>query len=118
MEKQYEGKFITEVWDYRLSTATPLIDRRGGTWVVKIYAKDNPDYDPSKPETLSAPLEEFDTKLPHEPGDERDSAKLSVCYNWLRSVRDKYSRPDIEELKPIVAKINAANAELAKRGAI
>ena len=111
---EIQGVSIQEVWDYRLSTATPLIDRRGGTWVAQVWAKNNPDY----PTTLSKPLEEYDTGLPAEGGDQFDAAKLSRCYEWFRSVRDKYARDDIETLKPHVAKINQANAALAERGAV
>ena len=110
-------KDIKEVWDYRLSSAVPLIDRASGTWVVKIFAKDNEDYDPSKQKTMALPLEEFDTGIVYELGDEYDVSKLKPCYEWLLSVRDKYSLPNIEELKPVVSKINEANAKLAELGA-
>ena len=106
---------IEDVWDYRLSTAAPLIDRRSGTWVVQIWSKNNPDYDPAA--GPARPLEEYDTGIPFVPGDEHDEEKISICYDWLLSVRDKYSRPDIEELKPVVARIRKAQAELAARGA-
>lgn len=115
---EIQGVHIREVWDFRLSNATPLIDRRRGTWVAQIWAKNNPDYDPNDPSTLAEPLEEYDTGIPVEKGDERDCAKVAKCYEWFKSVRDKYARDDIEELKPHVAKINQANAELAKRGAV
>ena len=98
---------IREVWDFRLSTATPLIDRTSGKWVVKIFAKVNPD-------GTGEPLEEYDTGIDHVVGDAHDGEKLDVCYEWLRSVRDDYAHPDIDKLKPVVVKINAANAELAK----
>jgi cytochrome oxidase Cu insertion factor (SCO1/SenC/PrrC family) len=112
--KKFEGKNIREVWDFRLSKATPVIDRRTGTWVVHIYSKVNPDYDPKKPETLAKPLESHDTKIPAVTGDEHDVEKVKKCYKWLYSVRDKYSLPEIEKMKPEVAKINAANAKLAE----
>ena len=115
---EIKGVSIDEVWDYRLSNATPLIDRRGGTWVVQIWAKDNPDYDPSDPATLAKPLVEHDTGLKAEHGDQFDAAKIAVCYEWLLTVRDQYSRDDIEELKPLVAQINSVNAALAERGAV
>jgi hypothetical protein len=112
-----QGKNIREVWDFRLSRATPLIDRRSGTWVVHIYDKVNPDYDPKKPETEAKPLESHDTKIPAVEGDQFDTAKVKVCYEWLLKVRDKYALEDIEERKPIVAEINAANEKLAQLGA-
>ena len=107
---------IREVWDYRLSTACPTIDRSSGYWVVKIYSKTNPDYDPENPSTLALPLEEFDTGIEYELGDEYDVEKLTVCYEWLLSVRDNYAYDDIEKMKPIVAKINEENAKLAELG--
>jgi hypothetical protein len=94
-----------------------MIDRRGGTWVVKIISKNNLDYDPADPKTLAMPLEEHDTGLAWEDGDEYDEAKLTVCYEWLRSVRDKYALPNIEELKPVVKAINIENARRAALGA-
>ena len=104
---------IRDVWDYRLSTASVMIDRISGTWVVKIISKNNPDYDPAKPETLAKPLEVYDTGLPWEEGDEYDESKLTVCYDWLRTVRDKYALPNIEQLKPRVKAINEKNARQA-----
>lgn len=111
----FEGKNILEVWDYRLSTACPMIDRSGGTWVVKIFAKDNLDYSEGAKPAL--PLETHDTGIQTKPNDAYDTAKVAKCYEWLLTVRDKYALPNIEELKPIVKKINKANAELAAKGA-
>lgn len=104
---------IRDVWDFRLSTASVMIDRRSGTWVVKIFSKNNPDYEPNIYDTLAKPLEEHDTGLPWEEGDEYDEAKLTVCYDWLRTVRDKYALPNIEQLKPKVKAINEKNAKQA-----
>ncbi|MCH9836292.1 hypothetical protein K0U83_11555 [bacterium] len=115
---EISGENIREVWDYRLSNATPLIDRRGGTWVAQVWAKANPDYDPADPSTLAAPLEVYDTGIPATPGDEHDPEKVLACYVWFLAVRDEYARADIEELKPFVATINQATAELALRGAV
>ena len=112
-----QGKDIREVWDFRLSSAVPQIDRRSGAWVVNIYSKTNPDYDPEDPTTLAAPLESHDTGIAFEEGDERDESKVIVCYEWLLTIRDKYTLPDIEERKPLVALINKANAALAALGA-
>jgi len=112
--KKFEGKEIREVWDFRLSTANPLIDTRSGTWIVHIYSNKNPDFTGK----AAQPLESYDTGIKSEVGDEYDSSKVSKCYEWLYSVRDKYSRKNIEELKPHVKKINAANKALAELGAI
>lgn len=114
---KYQGVNILEVWDFRLSKAIPIINRSGDTWMVEIYSKSNQDYDPDKPETCAMPLEAFDTGIPAVEGDERDTKKVASCYAWLRKVRDKYSLDDIEDRKPLVAKINAANQALAKLGA-
>ena len=105
---KFAGVNIREVWDFRLSTAVPHIDTRGGTWVVNICSRNNPDSVDGK--AVQAPLESFDTGIASEKGDSYDPAKVAACYDWLLSVRDKYSLDNIEELKPIVAKINAANA--------
>ncbi len=107
-----QGKNIQEVWDYRLSTAVPVIDRRGGTWEVQIWAKSNPDYVEGQPP--AQPLEVHNTGIEAVEGDEYDTVKVKACYQWLKGVRDDYSLPDIEERKPHVAKINAANAALAE----
>lgn len=111
---ELQGIDIREVWDYRLSTATPLIDRRSGTWVAQVWAKSNTDYDPANPAT---PLKEYDTGLLAESGDQFNADKLKVCYEWFLSVRDEFSRDDIEEIKPLVAQINEATAKLAQKGA-
>lgn len=109
-----EGINIREVWDFRLSSAVPGIDTRSGTWVVSIYAKENPDYDPENPTTLALPLETYDTGIKSVEGDEYDTVKVSVCYEWLKSVRDKYSLDNIEELKPSVANTNKLTASLSR----
>lgn len=106
---------IKEVWDYRLSTAVVMIDRSGGTWVVKIFSKNNPDYDPAKPKyTAAQPLEVFDTGIAWEENDEYDKDKLEVCFNWLLDVRDEYALSNIEELKPLVKMLDTANRNLAE----
>ena len=109
--KQFKGKNILEVWDYRLSSAVPILKNTGETWIVEIWSKKNPDYVEGK--TVSKPLATFDTEIRCQEGDAYDAKKISACYNWLSTVRDKYSLPNIEKLKPIVAKINAARDELA-----
>lgn len=111
-----KGINITEVWDFRLSTASPLIVRKGGTWVVEIWANKNPDFD-GTPRTEARPLEIHDTGIPSALGDELDTKKIKACYRWLKKVRDNYSLPDIEQRKPLVAKINACNKALSEIGA-
>lgn len=113
--KEFQGVDIKEVWDYRLSNAVPQIVRKE-TWIVEVWNKENTPCNPEDPSTFAKPLETYDTGIMVEAGDEHDTSKIKMCYTWLMSVRDKYSRPDIEELKPIVKKINDANAELAMRG--
>jgi len=143
-----QGINIREVWDYRLSIASVFIDRRGGTWVCVVASKSNPDYVPAYmvdqefeqlldddgeaydgapiegtgrliPATdIAKPLETYDTKIEVTKGDTYDTEKIKACYKWFLSVRDKYARTDIEELKPKVAKINKLNAELAAKGAV
>jgi hypothetical protein len=108
--KTFKGVDIREVWDFRLSTAVPQINREGGTWVVYIYAKDNADYIPGQPPV--EPLDTYDTGIQSESGDQFDTKKIKVCYKWLYSQRDKYSKPNIENLKPHVAKINTINDAL------
>lgn len=102
----YKCEDIREVWDYRLSSAVPHMDRRGGTWLVVVCAK------------TGGELEVFDTGLPVEDGDINDKQKLNVCYEWLRSVRHKYALPNIKQMKPLVKIINQANDELATLGAV
>jgi len=104
------SKSILEVWDYRLSIAAPLLYRGGApskkgngegsdNWVVCVYAQDD----------RNAPLEYHDTGLLPVEGDIHEGKGIDACYEFLRSVRDKYSRGDIEALKPLVAKIRAAD---------
>lgn len=113
--KIFKGENIKEVWDYRLSTAVPLITRTSGTWVVEIWAKENTPFT-GDPATLAKPLETFDTGIKAEPNDEHDTTKVTTCYEFLYKVRDQYALPNIEEMKPLVAKINAANIALAQLG--
>jgi hypothetical protein len=108
MSKIFEGVNITEVWDFRLSSAVPVIDRRSGTWVVHIYSKVNED------NVQAVPLESYDTKIKVVDGDTFNNENLKVCYEWLYGVRDKYSLPDIEERKELVLAINEANKKLAQ----
>lgn len=106
---RHQGKDIREVWDWRLSKGNPILYNSGDTWVVKIHANDG-----------SGVLEEFISDIPTVKNGESspyDYEAIAQCYDWLRTVRDKYSRPDIERLKPEVAAINARNKELSEMGA-
>lgn len=98
------GINIGEVWDYRLSTATPVLQNSGEFWRIEIHPKAN---------GTGVPLETIQTDIPCEKGDARDPVKVAKCFNLILGVRDKYSLPNIEELKPRVAKINAKAAMLA-----
>ena len=106
---------IREVWDSRLSTAVPQIDRRSGTWVVNIYSKVNPDFDGSNE---AMPLESFDTGIKATANDEYDKEKLLPCYEWMLTVRDRYAHENIEKMKPAVKLINEANEKLALMGKV
>ena len=107
----FAGIDIKEVWDYRLSSAVPQIMRNGGTWVVELWSKDN--------EGESEPLETYDTGIIAEMGDEYDVAKIKPCFVWMDTVRDKYALSNIEELKPLVAEVNAVTAaEVAKQSGL
>ncbi len=103
-------RHITEVWDYRLSTAQPInyrgglpgVDDKGepfeftGTWWACVYSQGDGN----------AMLECHDTGVDVKPGgDDKNPEGLDACYDFYRSVRDKYSRDDIEELKEKVADI-------------
>lgn len=100
------GRLITEVWDYRLSTAQPFLYRGGmpgqetGTWVVVVMSQDD----------NNEILEAHDTGVKVVDGDLHDGEGIDACYKFLRSVRDKYSREGIEDLKPLVAEIRKAQA--------
>lgn len=97
---------ILEVWDYRLSTAQPINYRGGcpgkeptGTWWATVVSQ-------SESNEL---LEAHDTGVDVVDGDLHDGGGLSACFNFYRTVRDKYSRDGIEDLKPEVAKIRTAD---------
>jgi len=77
------GENIKEVWDYRVSTATPIINTSTGNWVCEVW---------SQSDSNNQLLESFDTKIKVEPADHSDRAKLVVCFKWFKSVRDKYTR--------------------------
>ena len=112
MKKQ---RFITEVWDYRLSTAQPMnykggipgVDEDGnphaqtGTWWATVYSQGDD----------RSLLEAYDTGVEVKPGGDSDNPEgIDACYDFYRSVRDKYSREDIDDLKPEVAAIRLDDA--------
>ena len=105
---EIRGYNIKEVWDKKLSTAEPLIVRENGTWKCCVYDKG----------VSSVPLETHDTGLPHVTGDEYDCEKLKVCFEWFKSVRDKYADEKIEEMKPFLATIRQAEGELHEMNAV
>lgn len=107
--KTFEGEFIREVWDFRLSSAVPTLYNTGDTWTVEIHAKNNPDYDPKHPERIAEPLEVHDTGISTADGNINNREAIKKCYEWLYSVRDKYSLDHIELRKPLVKMINSAN---------
>ena len=107
-DKVFEGKNIDEVWDYRLSTAVPVIERESGTWCVNLYSKVDG----------TVPIVSHDTGIEAVDGDERDESKVIPCFEWLYSVRDAYALDDIEERKPKVAAINKAVKALSDMGAV
>lgn len=97
-----------EVFDYRLSTVTPQIYQDnipggvdGPTWIIHLYSKATGEL-----------LESHDTGIPREKGDGHNRDKIKVCFEWIKSVRDKYSLPDIGKLKPKVAIIRELNDAL------
>jgi len=99
--KDFTGKETLEVWDFRLSIGSPILYANEDTWVVRIWANDPGD------ETRKL-LEEYATEIPTN-GDVHDPEGISACYEWLYSVREKYSRDHVEERKPVCRMINAAN---------
>ncbi len=125
-------RFITEVWDYRLSKAHPILfpgfpekvegytEALSKNWVVCVYDQGE----------NNTPLELHDTGIvfTKQADDKNWQAGHDACYKFLRSVREKYSRPEIEKLKPLVVEIrrvdkirqkatDAYNAEMIAGGA-
>lgn len=104
-KKIFTGQFIREVWDWRLSIGNPILYADGDTWVVRIWANQ-----PANGEREL--LEEYVTDIPTD-GGIHDHAAIAECYKWLYSMRDKYARDNIEDLKPLAAQVNKANEALA-----
>lgn len=114
-KKTFEGVDIREVWDWRLSDYVPVLDNTGETWLVKLIPVKNAEFDPNTGHAKAHIV--HDTGIKATEGDTHDREKIKICYEWLYSVRDKYARKDIEELKPAVKKINQDNNELGRLGA-
>ncbi len=101
------GVNTREVFDYMLSTVTPTTYNRGlkgKSWVIELNCQATGEL-----------KESHDTGIPCEKGDSNDLEKRKKCFEWLKSVRDKYARPDIEELKPEVAVIRHINDDLCEK---
>ncbi len=102
------SKSILEVWDYRLSTAQPLI-YKGAPIIPGVKDQDKATHSNwcvavfSKGEKREA-LEFFDSGVKAQPHDTDDDMPDSI-YDFLRTVRDKHSLLAIEELKPAVREI-------------
>lgn len=111
-------KSILEVWDYRLSTAQPMnykglpkipgMDEKlwedaKDKWCGVIFSQDE------KREALEIFNSGVKAEVHHTDADMPDS-----IYEFYRSVRDKYSRENIEELKPHVAEIRALDVKRQK----
>lgn len=110
---EFQGLNILEVWDFRLSTAVPVIDNSGPEWVVKIYLKQGPDFNPARPNQVTKPIREYRTGIMSEPGDALDAEKVAKCYEWLYTQRNDFARADIEILRPLVQALRDAEAALA-----
>ncbi|MGD2065561.1 MAG: hypothetical protein PVI43_00140 [Candidatus Bathyarchaeota archaeon] len=100
--EDFNGTHIHEVWDSRLSKAAPTIyNPEGGTWFCRIHAHDG-----------SGVLAEYDTGIKVVPGDDDDRSAFKEIYAWLHSVRDEFSRDDIDEQKEILSLRRACDEEL------
>lgn len=104
--KKILGIDIREVWDFRLSIGSPILYQDGDTWIVRVWANDPGD-------ETKVLLAEHDTGVETN-GDPYQSEGVIACFKWLYSVRDEFSRDNIEHRKPVVAMINAANDQASK----
>jgi len=100
---EIQGINTREVFDHYLSTVTPTIYNRGkgDTWVICLDYKDG-----------SGNAETHVTDILCERNDTYDCEKLKKCFEWIKSVRDKYSIPNIEEAKPEIAAMRLLNDDL------
>ena len=101
----FKGVDIREVFDFRLSRGAAFLFNSGEHWAVKIISNTSPD---GEAETLAEHVTGIRTNV------QPDSLGIKKCYAWLHSVRDDFSRDNIELRKPVVALINASNAEASK----
>lgn len=93
---------ILEVWDYKLSTAIP-VNYRGMVPVDDGFELSNYWWACVRCQQTNEILELHNTGTKVVDGDLHDGAGLDACYEFYRSVRDRYAKPDIEQLKPRVA---------------
>ncbi len=112
------SKSILEVWDYRLSLAQPM-NYKG---LPKIPGMDEELWEAAKDKWCAVvfsqgekreALEIFNSGIKAEVHHTDDDMPDSI-YEFYRSVRDKYSRDNIEDLKPLVAKIRVLDAKRQK----
>lgn len=90
-----------EVFDHYLSTVTPTIYNSGKFWKIALDYKDG-----------SGVAEAVETNIPCEKGDGDDPKKLISCFEWIKSMRDKYALPNLDELKPKIAILRHINDDL------
>lgn len=102
---EIKGIYTKEVWDWKLSTVKPTLYNSGQEF-WRIALRDN---------TTGKVVREHTTDIPCEKGDAYDYSKVAKCFEWLKSVRDEYARPDIEELKPKVAFARLVEADLHEK---
>lgn len=105
--KSYEGKDIREVWDWRLSQGNPILYCDGPTWIIKIWSNSGKGL-----------LQKLDTNVPTKGGlaNYTDYEAVAKCYKKLYAVRDRWSRKNVDKLKPVVAEINRKNGVKAGLG--
>jgi len=109
--KDFKGVDIREVWDWRLSVGAPILFNQGEFWVVKVFANQSLDGQCSLLAEHTTKIKTIDDQGQR---DAYDPAGVCACYAWLHSVRDKYKRPDFEQLLEPVAAINRENRRLAE----
>lgn len=101
---EIKGINTRKVFDHYLSTVTPTIYNSGKFWRIVLDYKDG-----------SGVAEAVETNIPCEKGDTYDCEKIKCCFEWIKSVRDKYSMPNLEELKPKVAVIRLINDDMHEK---
>jgi hypothetical protein len=101
-KKKFKGKFIREVWDFRLSKGCPYLYCDDQFWTIRIWA--------NKPMGKRQMLKEHVTDIPAT-GNPHDEAAIALCYQWLYSVRDDFARDDIDEIKPRVLAMHEVDTQ-------